>query len=148
VIIAHRGTQGWANKWTDIAAVGVGRRKQSKRFQHAQAVTSRVRSAYPLAQITVVGHSLGSTLAQDTKGSDKQITLKKATTLHDVLYKRRSATQNDYRKTGDVISVLTHHQLGANKVKRSGNGRTRFARIHYLKCLSMLLPMKPVEIVY
>jgi hypothetical protein len=35
VILAHRGTQGRANKWTDIAAVIGGRRKQSKCFQHA-----------------------------------------------------------------------------------------------------------------
>jgi hypothetical protein len=88
VIIAHRGTQGLADKWTDIAAVVGGRRRQSKRFQHAQAVTNRVRSAYPHAQITAVGHSLGGTLAQDTKGSDKQITFNKTTALHDVLYKR------------------------------------------------------------
>jgi hypothetical protein len=41
VIIAHRGTQGLADKWTDIAAVIGGRRRQSRRFQHAQAVTNR-----------------------------------------------------------------------------------------------------------
>jgi hypothetical protein len=67
VIIAHRGSQGWADKLTDIAAVGAGRRKQSNRFQYAQAVTNRVRAAYPHAQITAVGHSLGGTLAQDSK---------------------------------------------------------------------------------
>jgi hypothetical protein len=87
VIIAHRGTQGLADKWTDLAAVIGGRRRQSRRFQHAQAVTNRVRAAYPQAQITAVGHSLGGTLAQNSKGSDKQITFNKAPTLHDVLYK-------------------------------------------------------------
>jgi hypothetical protein len=112
VIIAHRGTQGLADKWTDITAV-IGRsRRQSRRFQHAQAVTNRVRAAYPQAQITAVGHSLGATLAQDTKGSDKQITFNKATTLHNVLYKRKSATHTDYRKTGDAISALSHVQPG------------------------------------
>jgi hypothetical protein len=68
VIIAPRGTQGLADKWTDFAAVIGGRRRQSKRFQHAQTVTNRVRAAYPHAQITAVGHSLGGVLAQDTRG--------------------------------------------------------------------------------
>jgi hypothetical protein len=40
-------------------------------------------------QITAVGHSLGGTLAQDTKGPDKQIAFNKATTLHGILYKWR-----------------------------------------------------------
>jgi hypothetical protein len=62
------GTQGWAEKWTDIEAVAGGRRKQSRRFQHAQDGTNRVRAAYPQAQITAVGHSLGGTLAQDHQG--------------------------------------------------------------------------------
>jgi putative lipase involved disintegration of autophagic bodies len=80
-------------------------------------VTNRVRAAYPHAQTTAVGHSLGGTLAQDIKGSDKQITFNKA----DVLYKRRPKSQIDYRKTADVTSVLSHLKPGANKVKRSGN---------------------------
>jgi hypothetical protein len=85
-----------------------------------------LRAAYPHAKITAVGHSLGGTLAQDTKGSDKQITFNKGTTLHDVLYKQRPKTQTDYRKTGDVISVLSHVQPGANKVKRSGKWKNPF----------------------
>jgi hypothetical protein len=126
VILAHRGTQGLADKITDLTAVLGGRRQQSRRFQHAQAVTNRVRAAYPQAQITAVGHSLGGTLAQDTKGSDKQITFNKATTLHDVLYRPRPKSQTDYRKTGDVISALSHLQPGANKVKRSGKWKNPF----------------------
>jgi hypothetical protein len=59
--------------------------KQSRRFRHAQAVTNRVRTTYPQAQMTAVGHSLDGTLAQDTRGSDKHITSNKATTLHYVL---------------------------------------------------------------
>jgi hypothetical protein len=127
VINAHHGTQGIADKWTDlVAAVIVGRRRQSKRFQQPQAVTNRVRAAYLQAQITGVGHSLGGTLAQDTKGSDRQIPFNKATTLHDVLYKRRPKSQTDYRKTGDIISALSHVQPGASKVKRPGKWKDPF----------------------
>jgi hypothetical protein len=88
VIIAHRESADLADAWTDIAAVAGGRRKQSKRFQHAQAVTNRVRSTYPQAYITGVGRSFGGTLAQDSNGIDKQITFNKGTSLHDVPYKR------------------------------------------------------------
>jgi hypothetical protein len=131
VIIAHRGTKGLSDVWTDTTAVIGGKRKHNKRFRHAQAVTNRVRAAHPNAHITAVGHSLGGTLAQDTKGSDKQITLNEGTSLHDVAYKRRPKSQTDYRKTGDVVSVLSHVQRGGNKVKRSGKWKTPF-RAHTL----------------
>jgi hypothetical protein len=116
---------------TDIAAIIGGRRKQSKRFQHAQAVTDRVRVAHPHAAITAVGNFLGGVMAQDTKGSNKQITINKATSLHNVLSKLEKTTQIDYRKTGDVISVLSHVQRGASKVKRSGKCKDPF-RAHKL----------------
>jgi putative lipase involved disintegration of autophagic bodies len=45
-----------------VAVLG-NRRKQTKRFQHAQAVMDRVHVAYPPTRITVVGRSLGGTLA-------------------------------------------------------------------------------------
>jgi hypothetical protein len=95
VIIAHRGTQAWADKWTDIAALAGGRRKQSARSNCDKSCASS-------PHITAVGHSLGGTHAQDTKGSNKQMAFNKATTLHDVLYKRMS--QVDYRKT--MVSFL------------------------------------------
>jgi hypothetical protein len=45
VILAHRGTQGLPDKVTDLTAVLGGRKRQNKRFQHAQAVTNRVHAA-------------------------------------------------------------------------------------------------------
>jgi hypothetical protein len=57
-----------------------------------------------------MGHSMGRALAQDTEGSDKQITFNKATSLHDVVYKRRKPTQTDRRNIG---LVLSHIQRGA-----------------------------------
>jgi phage head maturation protease len=50
-------------------------------------------AAHPHANITAVGHSRG-TLAQDTKGTNKQITLNKGTSLHDVLYRRPDRLQH------------------------------------------------------
>jgi hypothetical protein len=44
----------------------------------------------------------------------KTATSRKATSLRNVLCKHRKPTQTDYRKTEDVISVLTHAQLGRN----------------------------------
>jgi hypothetical protein len=34
------------------------------------------------------------------------------TTVHYELHKRRKATQADYRKTGDVISAMSHPEHG------------------------------------
>jgi hypothetical protein len=97
VMIAHRGTAGLA----DVSAVIGGRRKQSKRFKHAQKVTNAAKAKYAGHTITATGHSLGGTLAQDTKGTNTQATFK-GTLLHDVLFKRRKSTQRDYRNKGDV----------------------------------------------
>jgi hypothetical protein len=58
----------------------------------------------------------GRTLAQDAKGSNKQITFSKGTSFHDVLLKRRKASQTDYRQKG----VLSHLQSRGNKGKLSG----------------------------
>jgi hypothetical protein len=96
-----------ADKWTDIAAVIGGRQKQSKRFQHAQTVTDRVRAAHPHATTTDVGFPLEG-IRTGYKGTHKQITFNKATSFLDALYKCRTPTQTDYRKTGDIISVLFH----------------------------------------
>jgi hypothetical protein len=74
-----------------------------------------VRASHPHANIPAVGHFLGGTLAQDTKGTNKQIAFNKSTSLHDVLYRRRKPTQTDYSKTRDVISVLFRFQGGKIK---------------------------------
>jgi putative lipase involved disintegration of autophagic bodies len=107
VIVAHRGTKGLADVLTDATAVIGGRGKRNKRFQHAQAITDRVRAAHPHASITAVGHSLEGTLAQDKKGTNKQITLNKGTSLYDILCRRKKPTQTDYRKTRMFFCVVT-----------------------------------------
>jgi hypothetical protein len=49
-------------------------------------------------------HSASSYAAETLAGGP---TFDKATSMHDVLYKRRKSTQTDYRKTGDVTPVLS-----------------------------------------
>jgi hypothetical protein len=127
VLIAHRGTSGLADVGTDLSAVIGGRRKQSKRFKHAQKVTNAAKAKYAGHTLTATGHSLGGTLAQDTKGTQAQATFNKGTSLHDVLFKRRKSSQTDYRNKGDVISVLTKHQKGGKKVNRSGKWKNPLA---------------------
>jgi hypothetical protein len=96
-------TQGWAAKWTYIAAV-VG----ESRATFPACTRSHESRAYCASSYhdhscgTFTGRRLGTRY----KGSDKQVTLNKATSLHDVLYKRRKGSHTNYRKTGDAISVL------------------------------------------
>jgi hypothetical protein len=127
VLVAHRGTAGLADVGTDLSAV-IGRKwKQSKRFKYAQKVTNEAKAKYAGHTLTATGHSLGGTLAQDTKGTQTQATFNKGTSLHDVLFKRRKFSQTDYRNKGDVISVLTKNQRGGKKVNRSGKWKKPFA---------------------
>jgi hypothetical protein len=53
--------------------------------------------------LTATGHSF-------TQKGHTPITSNKGTSLHDVLYKRRKASQTNYRKRGDVASVFTKKQ--------------------------------------
>jgi hypothetical protein len=100
MILAYRGTKGWADIWTDIVALD--RQKQSKRLQHAKAVTDRLRATHPHG--TTMAASLGGALEQDTKGH-KQITFNKAP-FCTMYY---ANVQMNCHKTGDVISVLYGH---------------------------------------
>jgi hypothetical protein len=96
VLIAHRGTSSaLADVGTDLSAVIGGRRKQSKRFKHAQKTTNAANAKYAGHTVTATGHSLAGTLAQDTNGTQAQTTFNKR---RGVLFRRRKSTQTDYRE--------------------------------------------------
>jgi hypothetical protein len=61
-----------------------------------------VRAAHPQANITAVDNSLGGTLAQDTKGTNKQITFNKGT----------SAVQAQETHPDTRHETLSHFQRG------------------------------------
>jgi hypothetical protein len=121
VIVAHRRTKGLAT-----AVIG-GRRKHSKRFQYAQAVTDHVRATHPHANITAVGHFSRSNTGTGYKGNQQVHHVQQGHECYTGA--ENPPTQTDNRKTGDVISVLSHFQR--KKMKRSGKWKEPF-RAHNL----------------
>jgi hypothetical protein len=109
------------DKWTDIEAF-IGEGNANRHFQHVQAVTDRVPAAHFHATITAVWHSLGDTFCIRSKGSEKQITFNKATTLYGVLLKRRKGSQADH--IGIVLCPTW-----ANQAKNSGRDPFRARKL-------------------
>jgi hypothetical protein len=86
---------------------------------------------YPHTTTTDIG-ILWGTLTHDTKGSNKQITVNKAFSLHDALSKRK---KGNCRKAGNVILVLSQSKQGEMLWKwkdpfcAEGNGSLTHRRI-------------------
>ena len=116
-IIAIRGTKGIHDVITD-GHLFFGN-KNTKRFKHAQKVYDRVVSKYGKDNLILVGHSLGSSLAEKVgkKNKDEIYTLNKPVTPVDILKgKRVPKNQTDIRTSNDVVSISRPFQKGKKEI--------------------------------
>ena len=107
VIIANRGTSDFKDVMTDAKLLfGF---KDKSRFGEARDILNKVKIKYPNYSIDTIGHSLGSTVAEDI-GRDERvknvITLNKPVTPKDLISKQKTDKQIDIRTTGDIVSAL------------------------------------------
>ena len=107
VVMSNRGTSDFKDVLTDIKLLfGY----KDKRFNEAKDVFQKVKSKYPSANVDIIGHSLGSSVAEEI-GKDPKvkniITLNKPTTPMDLIRKsKKSDKQYDIRTSKDVVSIL------------------------------------------
>jgi hypothetical protein len=116
-IIVHRGTQNVADIVTD-GMLFLGLEKYHPRFREAQRLTKKVRAEFD-QPVTVIGHSLGGSLAEFS-GGDEIVTVNKGVGLSG-LGKIIPAKQYDVRRRGDMVSVLSNLQVSENKIQESMN---------------------------
>jgi hypothetical protein len=115
--IVHRGTQNLSDVVAD-AFVLTGLEQFHPRFREAKRLTRKVRLEYE-KPVTVLGHSLGGSLAE-VSGGDKIITVNKGVGLGGI-GKIIPENQIDLRRRGDVVSALSNLQYAHKKNQSSIN---------------------------
>ena len=110
VVIAHRGTKGFAD-WGNNAVFALGGEaayKLTPRYKEAKKVQARAEKKYKGAKISTIGHSQGSLQAEMLgKNTDETITLNKATRPQDLISRsKQNKNQYDISTKGDPVSVF------------------------------------------
>jgi len=114
LVVSHRGTSGIQDIGTDIKMM-LGFKK-NKRFKHGKAVTDQAINKYGKENVSIIGHSLGHSIAKESNKKHKAelITLNGAVTPHDMFDKQKS-NEHIIRSKYDPISAL--HTLNPYKKK-------------------------------
>eukprot|EP01038_Epipyxis_sp_PR26KG_P015501 gene15501-20920_t len=111
-LVAFIGTRTFGDIITNGAlAIGLG--GFTNRFQHSKRVIDNVRKKYN-KPITIVGHSLGGSLAEHA-GGDKVITIDKGVGIFGIGKKIKS-NQTDIRIANDPVSLLSLTQQNKNRI--------------------------------
>lgn len=103
-VIAHRGTQGLADWYTD-AQMFWGNRS-GPRFQHALKIQRQAEVKYGAENLTTIGHSLGAALASESGGKSKEIIAFNGPTTIDRLHTGQRKNQFDVRSQNDPVSIM------------------------------------------
>jgi len=115
-VVAHRGTQGLRD-WVTDARYALGD-TSSKRFQHSAKIQKQAEMKYGAENVTSIGHSLGSQLAE--KSSNKKtkeiITLNKPVNPNDLIRYSVPSNQTDIRTTHDPVSFLRPFERGKKAI--------------------------------
>jgi len=111
--IAYTGTRR-VSDWGTNLLLATGLQGLSSRFRGAKALADKVRQKYS-APATIIGHSLGGSLAEYAGGKDnKVITLDKGVGLSGI-GKTISKNQTDIRTSNDPVSLLSNTQKNLGK---------------------------------
>ena len=116
VVVAHRGTQG-IHDWITDLRYGLGD-TSGDRFKHSKKIQDAAEEKYGAENVTTIGHSLGSQLAEKAGGNSKEIiTLNKPVSPYDLLFGKKVAdNQTDVKTSYDPVSFLRGFQ-GGNKAQ-------------------------------
>lgn len=121
-VVAVRGTHSYADALISDPAVALGLLPKTKRYKHAQHTYDKVLKEYGDSKVTVVGHSLGGSIASDlkTRNDDQKITYNKGAgprflTGQDKNKKNEIALRNP----GDLVSGFSSVAGGTKNVGRS-----------------------------
>lgn len=107
VLFVSNGTQisSPSDLYTDLAGVGLGRLKQTDRFERDQSAYLKAKKKYNDAPVKLVGHSLGGGIisAMDLKKGDRAVTYNAAN-----VYQKKRENVTNIRTAGDPISAFAN----------------------------------------
>jgi hypothetical protein len=115
-IVVHRGSADWYDMMVD-AAMGLGY-KGTKRFKESERIQKEAEKKYGTKNMSVIGSSLGGTLAEDFgQNAAEIISSGKPVLPLDLLTKKKvSDKQHDVRTKTDIISFLKPLQKHKNDI--------------------------------
>jgi len=145
-VVVHRGSQGIKDWVVNDAGLLVGYR--GERFTHAKEIQKKAEKKYGKENVTTLGHSLGSKIAEEVgKDSKEVITLNKPTTPIDLVTgKKVPANQFDIRTTNDVVSILRPYQRESNNEITIPSSSYNILKEHSPDVLSKLDKKKEIGI--
>jgi pimeloyl-ACP methyl ester carboxylesterase len=122
-VVSFTGTRKGSDLVTDAALLfGLGR--FTPRFRHEERLVKKVKSQYGDKKLTLVGHSLGGSLASANAGrADKVVTLDKGVGLGG-LFGRSHRNETSIRGAADIVSALSVTQRGKTRTLASFNPLT------------------------
>lgn len=109
-IVSHKGTDS-IQDWCTNLSYGLFNDTSGKRFEHSKKIQNEAENKYD-GQITTVGHSLGSKLADEATKNSKDrevVTVNGATTPYDLLKKADKDVTN-IRTSLDPVSYLQNYK--------------------------------------
>jgi len=113
LIVAHRGTQGVHDVGNDIKLMfGM---KKNKRFKHGKDITDKALSKYKTDNVSVIGHSLGATIARDSNDKRHETIGVNGAMVPMDLLRKEGDDEHVIRSKYDVVSAL--HTINPNKNK-------------------------------
>lgn len=118
LLIGYRGSVNLQNDWLDTnISLLKGDLKNSERYKRSKDVYDKAKNKYNKNQVTLVGDSMGGSLASAV-GSDQDNILShnKGTSLGNIGNKKN---EKSYREKGDLVSILNY--FGSN-TKTLSNG--------------------------
>ena len=115
-VVVHRGTNELSD-WMTNLKMSFGYKKDD-RFKNSKKIQKLAEEKYGAENISTLGHSLGSRLAEEVGTKSKEIiTLNKPTLPLDLIFKKKiKDNQFDIRTKKDPVSILQQYQKGSEDI--------------------------------
>ncbi len=106
LLIGYRGTANLDDAKTD-ATLPFGELRNTKRYDRSKATYDNARSKYSGSKTTVVGHSLGGSLASAIgRDDDDIVSFNKGNSLIPSSATKTKKNEKSYRIKGDLVSIV------------------------------------------
>lgn len=102
VLNSVAGTHNLADAVTDVW-LAVGGLKSTNRYKEAKSTLEKAKTKYKPKETAIVGHSLGSAIAQGIASPNDKVTTFNGAVIP---FQKSQTNQTNYRTRGDVVSAL------------------------------------------